>query len=219
MREVAEEALARYDLPLLQIFGNALRAAGLFLDPKHVPQIYCHIENYLRGRERVEMVRSLRGLSVHLFGGQVDVDNIVITKGWKEYLSDCPWVTLHPTVSYEESLRIMSRSKVLLNSSPQFRGGAHDRVVNGMACGAVVCTNDNPFMRRHFDGGREVCLFQYGRWRDLKEEIQSMLAQEGRRKEIASGREKVLAAHTWDHRVRDLVAAFPSLLQKTGVCV
>ena len=58
------------------------------------------------------------------------------------------------------SLERIAKAQILLNVSPIFNRGMHDRdLVAGMANGAVVPDGWKPVSEKHFANGREMCLY------------------------------------------------------------
>jgi spore maturation protein CgeB len=162
--------------------------------------IYQRVEKYCKGRDRVNLIRALSGFNIHLFGSQNGVQD------WRRDLKDADHVIVHAPVSFKESLDLFRKSKIILNSSPQFRHGSHERVLYGLAAGAAVITNENPYLQNHFNRHSGVLYYLPGKEQELKELVAALLADEPLRRQITSkGRTAVLQNHTWDHRVTDLI--------------
>jgi spore maturation protein CgeB len=104
----------------------------------------------------------------------------------------------------------MKRSKIVLNSSIKNKEGAHERIFSGLACGALVATMDNAFMREEFVDDKEILLFRHSRIDELNERVSGFLEDESKRAEAAAaGRKKVMANHTWDNRAQTMLATIP----------
>lgn len=158
------------------------------------------IENgILRAEARSDVVRAaLRASSsLRLFG----------YPDWLTYPEFAPYYK--GTVTRESDVRgIHNSSKIILhNAMTQM----HSRALDAMASGAVVMVNkmlhntaDEPdCMRCWFDEGR--AYFEYGD--DLADRAREIMDDYDLRVRIGlEARERILAAHTWSHRVEQIIA-------------
>ncbi len=100
---------------------------------------YYLVEMYIRNYYRKMMIDTLadNGFPLKIAG-----------EWWDKYdKSDRKNVKLIKPVSFEESFRIIAQSRVLVDSSPFFKKGVHDRVYAGMANNTVVMTDSNDYRR------------------------------------------------------------------------
>ncbi len=148
---------------------------------------YQEIELYIRGKDRIELIRSIQDQEVHIWG----------PGPWKRY---CPQAIVHSSISFEETLLKMRETKIVLNSSPSFKKGAHERLFYALLSGCCVLTGESAFVNHHFVPGKEILTYRFGEYsHDLKGAFSSW-------KEIAlAGQQKVLTEHTWDHRAKDVI--------------
>jgi spore maturation protein CgeB len=167
------------------------------------------LERYIKGKERVDLIKSITDAKVVLLNGHADGQ-----PGWEKVLGDdYPNITLHSPVNYEEGVEYMKRSKIVLNSFSKNKEGGHDRVYNGMACGALVMSNENIFLNESFEDEKNILFFQTNCFEGVNEKLNKYLANENLRREIAeAGRKEVMAHHTWDHRIDSLSELWEELL-------
>lgn len=198
--------------------GEALAAAwnASGLDPAGVDfvALYCYLDAYIRGRHRVEMIRSVKDAKVHVFG-EMAPDNPVGVMGWPQYLGRQSNVTLHPSVPFGEAMEILKRSKIVLNSMPFFRDGSHERIFTALACGALPVTSESKYLREQFAADKELVFYQTARMDEINGKINAWLGDEkSRQQAVGRGREKVMQHHTWDHRVKELMEILPPMLHE-----
>ncbi|NDD59492.1 MAG: glycosyltransferase family 1 protein, partial [Chlamydiae bacterium] len=199
------------------VFQGESQIAALFrilkrekLNVGQVPFCVMHkqITMYLKGRDRVELIRSIKKFPVHIFGRHH------LNKGWEAYLEGQSNVHFHPQVSFEKSLEIMRKSKVLLNGAPQFMWGLHERIFNGLGSGALVLTNDNHIMKHCFQNKEEILLYTLGQYDDVEENLSYYLKQnQARRALVEKGAKKVREHHTWDHRAEVFIEKVNHILE------
>ena len=163
---------------------------------------------YIRGKDKVALVRAIKEARVDIFGSSQN------ERGWKYYVGDKKNIVIHDPVSYEEALRIMRRSKIVLNSCPWIVYGGHERAFSGLASGALVITNENDFMSKYFTNNESIVFYRYGNLDLLDQCINEYLVNDARRELVVKyGRDQVMKYHTWDQRAQQLLQDLPSILE------
>src|SRR5262249_41690528 len=130
------------------------------IDPRSIDfvAILDDLEMYIRGKDRFELIDAIKDAKVDIFGS---ADGEV---GWKNYLGHKRNITVHEPVPFEQALAIMKHSKIVLNSCPWIKNGAHERIFSGLACGALVITSENPYMSQEFKDGESIVFYQHKKW-------------------------------------------------------
>jgi len=111
-----------------------------------------------------------------------------------------------PRLDYYEDLpRFYPMSRVSLNcTSRQMKGAVNQRVFDVPACGGFVLTDRREQLDRLFEPGREVLV--YDAPQDIPELVARCLKDEPLRRSIsAAARARILAEHTYEHRLEELV--------------
>lgn len=129
--------------------------------------------------------------------------------GWAELLSGRTGFRLHPEIGYYEELPdFYPQSEVNFNcTSVQMKGAVNQRVFDVPAAGAFLLTDRRAQLELLFEPGREVAV--YGSPDEVPELLERYLADRPARERLAAaGRARVLAEHTYGHRLRALLAAF-----------
>lgn len=180
-------------LPLPDAFAKE----GIWMDMK----LYMYLEQYVKARERIQLLKMVAPRTVHLFG----------PKEWGVMLDEMPHVILHDEISYEESLDVMSQAKIVLNSSPQFRYGSHERVFGGLMAGASVLTTENPYLLEEFKGNEALGFFTFHDRDGVHDFLNRRL--NGQREGLKEIREDLLQRHTWKARAKDLLKFFETPIE------
>ncbi len=170
------------------------------------------VELYVKGRNRIELALSAPHSTLHIFGGkshQLD---------WKGYLGKkYPNIYVHTPVDYIEALEIMKKSKVILNPSLKNKEGAHERLFAALACEALVVSNESAYLRDSFMDKQGIVFYTPDKMDFLDQSIAEYLQHKDRRQEeVKKGRDIVMQKHTWDHRVKSILAKVPNFFLKTG---
>jgi len=146
------------------------------------------------GRRELIAAIAAKGLQLHLFG-----------RGW-EYLSNVPTVHLHPFVNDDEFAEACSAAKISLgyNTNRVYMYTSWRRPVNSMACGAFHLTRYFPGLETVFENGKHLVWFNS--IPEAVELIEYYLVHDEERERIAeAGRQEVLARHTWDARIGEVL--------------
>lgn len=131
--------------------------------------------------------------------------------GWRAVWRELPGLAsaahFLPRLDYYEDLpRFYPMSSVSLNcTSRQMKGAVNQRVFDVPACGGFVLTDRREQLDRLFETGREVLVY------DAPEEIPELAARclkdRALRERVgAAARARILAEHTYEHRLQELLA-------------
>jgi len=217
LEEAAQTALTDNNKSVVQAFVGAMdkkMSQGAPLDPNTIDfiEILDQLEMYIRGKERVELVKSIKDAKVHIFGSSAP------TTSWKKQLQGQKNVEFHDGVSFEQALQIMQKSKIVLNSCAWIKRGTHERTLSGLAAGALVLTSRNPYMEEHFSDGKDILFYSYKDLSKVNDQVNRYLHDENLRKAVAhAGRENTMHHHTWDIRASQLVKELDPIIREIRV--
>lgn len=212
IEEAAEKYLSESKAWYVNAFVEAMdkQVGDKKFDPSKINfiDVLDELEFYIRGRARVELVKSIKDAKIDIFGSSSPTTN------WKKQLKGQSNVTVHEPVPYDQALEIMQKSKIILNSCAWIKAGTHERTLAGLAAGALVIAEENDFMNEYFSHGKNILLYKYDQLNKLNDQINHYLANEAERKKIArEGREQALHHHTWDHRASLLLKELDPILK------
>lgn len=207
MDAILERVFEDPKLSYIEALDEAAKKEGVFEGQK-LPEVLQDLECYLKGKDRVDLIKAVRESPIHIFGSSID------TIGWKEYFANKPNIKVHPSVNYPQAIQIMKMSKILLNPSLKNKEGAHERIFTALACGALVITNESQYLQEHFVEGKDIVYYRHPLLEEIQEAISTYLSDESRRTEmVKNGCKKIAEGETWDHRVTTLEKELPPLLQ------
>lgn len=152
--------------------------------------LHHEMDLYIGGKERILLLQSLASLGVHIWG----------TGPWKKYV---PTAHLHRPVPFQKALQLMEQSQIIINSSPRFKKGTHERLFYGPTRGAAVLTAHHPVS--FFQKDQSILTYEYGDWNLLRDYLAPYLSRPSLTLEVAkNARESIMKDHTWDHRAKQL---------------
>lgn len=196
LMDIAAEAVLHGHVPLtplafIELLDNNKQMINLGGIP--LKEIFHAIETYVRGRDRLDLIRSIKDTRVDLFGN-----------GWGDLIKQ-ENVVVHDPVGFDEAVAIMRESSVVLNSCPTIRDGSHERVLAGLMGGASVLSSQSRYLEEQFPDGSGVKFYIPGDYASVDAELAEMLSDEERRmQEALAGRALVEKGHTWEVRARQL---------------
>lgn len=119
---------------------------------------------------------------------------------------------VHKPVNYNETLELMNHSKLVLNCSPMWTHGSHERVFSAMCNGAVALTNTSMFFEQVLTDNENAVVYSFMELDALPDKISLILTDPSLFKAISeNGRELALSSYMWSH-------AAERILVETSIC-
>ena len=213
LMDAAEITFSDQETSYVQAFVQAIdkqvgKPGGI--DPRQIDyfSVLDDLENYIRGKDRVELIKGIKEARIDIFGSGIQGTT------WKKYLGKQKNCVIHEAVPFEKAIDVMKGSKILLNSCAWIKNGAHERIFAGIASGALVITNENIYMREHFKADNNIVFYQHGKWSEMNEKVNFYLEHPEKREQvIKKGQEIVKKDHTWDSRAQQLVRDLGPILK------
>jgi len=107
--------------------------------------------------------------------------------------------------SFEETLSLLRRARLVLNINNGFVDGGHERVFTALCGGAAVLSDANPFYADAFTPA-ELATYDWGKMDAVPGQIAALLADEAALAARArAGALRALAEHTWRARAQTIV--------------
>lgn len=156
------------------------------------------VDSYARAINRKTVVERLleAGIKVDVFGNGWDKIDIKHSEN----------LVIHGNVPYEDVLKTMCNSKIILNTLPLFRDGSHERVFTSMLCGAVCVTEINEYLPKVLNHSEDLVYFDMNDLDTLASNIKALLSNDELGKRISeSGRKKAEKHHTWANRAKEII--------------
>lgn len=215
MDDTIDMTFSSQDLPFIAAFNIALRDLREKQDLSGFEKININfvlqdLEYYVKGRDRVDLVRAIEGAKIDIFGGTIDKD-----ANWKKQFSNKKNIQVHDPINFEQALQVMKQTKILLNPALKNKDGAHERVFTGIACGAAVITNTSSYLKEHFIENRELLFYDHPHLEDVNFCLEDLLNNETKRKEIVErAKARVSENETWDNRVGLILNVVPRFIRQ-----
>jgi len=131
--------------------------------------------------------------------------------GWHEILPAAGW-TYHPELNYYADLPLFyPATRINFNcTSQQMKGAVNQRVFDVPVCGGFLLTDHRRQMEALFEPGREIVCYQEPE--EIPDLVRYYLGRGEERSRITqAARARILAEHTYDLRLKSLVATMRSI--------
>ncbi len=208
LMQAAQDTLADSNITYQAAFEYVMKEHSDFfktLSQDKITQLVLSLDAYVRAKDRINLLTALKGLPVQIYG------NCLSKRTWGDVLdlSNGDY-RISPAVNFQSAIMIMKNSKIVLNSSPMFKTGAHERIFYGLGLGAAVLTNETPWNKAHFTKD-ELLTYPSGDPKQVYSTIADLLDHPNKLQEMAhKGQQKVLKGHTWDTRAHQLLNFLPT---------
>lgn len=202
MKRLIERRVFEPLVPMEQAFREELAAEGIELERGQFALLMngmYAVDAYVRDYFRKKTLDTLLSAGIPV---------TVMGTGWEKYHEKAGQnLKRERSVPFGLSFEQIARAQILLNVSPIFNRGMHDRIVAGMANGSVVLTDGNPYLEKRFVNGREMCFYSLTDAGDLTGQAELLVADRDLREQIAERAYREFAArHTWNCRAEQILA-------------
>lgn len=202
VEEVAQRMAADARIPVMDALRSVLSDIGVELTPDLTETIV----PLLQGPQAFAEAHH-RDALLHVLGGG-GVPLTVYGNGWEPLVERYPGFTYGGVGSFEETLHLLRRAKVVLNINNGFVAGGHERVFTAMCAGAAVFSDSTKYYADVFKEGREIATFAWPKMIEAPALLTGLLADEARMAGIArAGAKASQAGHRWTERAARLVKA------------
>lgn len=117
-------------------------------------------------------LRNLRRKQTVLAAAQAEIPFTVMGHGWEHVKElDRKYITRKNGVGFAASIQIMADAKMLVNATPGFHGGLHDRVYSAMMNRTLCFTEDTSFAKQKLKDREEIVFYNGQTMEDLAESI------------------------------------------------
>jgi hypothetical protein len=202
VEEIAGRMAADGRLPVLEALKSTLADLGAELTPALMEQFVPLMQApqfFAEAYHRDALINAMgaRGVPLTIYGN-----------GWEPMVERYPSFTYGGVGSFEETLHLVRRAKVVLNTNNGFVAGGHERVFTAMAAGAAVFSDYSKYYADAFKVGQEIALFAWPHMAEAPGQLLDLLGDEGRLARMArAGAKRAQADHRWSDRAGRIVKA------------
>jgi hypothetical protein len=204
--ETAERMAADARLPLLDALRGALAANGAALTQdllRSAAPLFSPIQLYAEAHHRQAVLTALgaAGAEISVYGA-----------GWGPLCAAYPSFRHGGVGSFEETLTLLRRARLVLNINNGFVAGGHERVFTAMCAGAAALSDESAYYAEAFRAGEEIALYDITRPGEIAGRIAALTADpEGLAALARAAHARAMAEHRWDNRAAELVRVIKAM--------
>ncbi len=143
--------------------------------------------------------------------GEAGVAMEVYGNGWEPLCARHPSFRYGGVGSFEETLDLLRRARIVLNSNNGFIAGGHERVFSAMSAGAAVISDASRYYADAFKPG-EIASFSWSKLDQVPAQIAALNADPSALAAMArAGAKRAQSEHSWAARAAQLVKAVKPL--------
>lgn len=202
MKHLIERRIAEPLLPMEDAFGRYLVEQGMELSAEqfalYMNAMYA-VDAYVRDYFRKSALDALLSEKIPV---------TVMGSGWEKYrYAKEHSLRREREVPFGLSFERIAKAHILLDVSPIFNRGMHDRILAGMANRAVVLTDRNPYLETRFSDGRDISFYSLEDMHTLCDRAEQLITGKELREEIAERAYlEYEKHHTWSCRAEEILA-------------
>ncbi|TWB38548.1 glycosyltransferase family protein [Nitrospirillum pindoramense] len=202
--DAADLALSQDTLALEDAIDQVLATRDTCLPPASRTQLI------QKSREVYQYVEAYRRHQLLVTLNRAGVPLVVYGKGWED--RPFPAFDWRGEGSFEQTLGLLRRTRLVLNSNNNFVAGGHERVFAAQINGAAVLSDTSRYYDRHYADGRDMLFYRWTALDTLPARVEAALAGPAGLAAIArAGFHQAATHHTWDARARHIIDLFAAV--------
>ena len=158
-----------------------------------LPSTLVEIIGYVRSVKRVELIKKIakNGLNITICGN-----------GWESFVKEHKNINYIGALNIKENLELITKAKVLINVTPNFTDGSHERVFTGMLNNTVVFSDKSRYYDEFFEDEKNILYYSFNSLDEDIEKLKNILKDDKKLYEISQNAYEIANKHhTWENRV------------------
>lgn len=204
MDDICENVLSNDYVLVEDAFEQVLKDKNLEFSNKYKNQrklfIMQVLKEYIYSYKRYMCLETLAK-------GEVSID--IYGTGWEDWAAKYKNIKYHETGTVENTLDILTKTKLCLNINNSFVTGGHERVFNSMINGVPIISDKSLFYNEEFEEGKEIITYSWTKLDELPGQVNDYLKDNEKLWEISrNARKKVLERFTWEHKAEQIIELY-----------
>lgn len=155
--------------------------------------ILIEIINYIRSVKRVELIKRIAksGLNITICGN-----------GWENFAKEHKNINYVGALDIKDNLELIKKAKVLVNVTPNFTDGSHERVFTGMLNNTVIFSDKSRYYDEFFEDEENILYYSFNSLEDDIKKLKEILKDDKKLFDISQNAYEIANKHhTWENRV------------------
>lgn len=158
-----------------------------------LPSTLVEIIGYVRSVKRVELIKKIAksGLNITICGN-----------AWESFVKEHKNINYIGALNIKENLELIKKAKVLINVTPNFTDGSHERVFTGMLNNTVVFSDKSRYYDEFFEDEKNILYYSFNSLDEDIEKLKNILKDDKKLYEISQNAYEIANKHhSWENRV------------------
>ena len=136
-----------------KVFEEVCTEEGIkfsLISKAQLSKLFVQIITYTRQFKRNMLIKRIieSGLNITICG-----------KNWGDFISGYKNVDYRGELNIQDTLKLINKSKILVNATPNFTNGSHERVFTGMLHNTVIFSDKSKYYDELFDEGETILYY------------------------------------------------------------
>jgi len=156
-------------------------------------QIITYVRQYKRNMLIERIIQS--GLNITICG-----------KNWNNFISKYKNIDYKDELNIKDTLELIRKSKVLVNTTPNFTNGSHERVFTGMLNHTVIFSDKSKYYDDFFKDGETILYYSFNSIENDIEKLKTYLTNDEKLFDISNKAYFIVnKEHRWENRVDNIL--------------
>jgi hypothetical protein len=177
-------------------FYEVFEAEGIkfsLISKAQLSKLFVQIITYVRQYKRNLLIERIieSGLNITICG-----------KNWDGFIQKHTNIDYRGALSIQDTLELIRKSKVLVNSTPNFTNGSHERVFTGMLNNVVVFSDKSKYYDKYFKDTEDILYYSFNSLDKDIENLKSYLSNDEKLFQMSKKAYCIVDKHhRWENRV------------------
>ena len=206
LNEALECALADMNTPLLNHVRAYMNSRGIAVGEDNGNEVffYKHLNDYLRGYKRQITLDAIDDVAVHIFGG-CDAKPLLEKRNF----------IFHGSIDYMKTFEVFDECRLAINVAPNYYDGCHDRAIVPISSGAASLTDENRYLREHFEHGESMLFYDFHQLDGLNDQLAGLMSDPRRSEAMAQAAIPTIKERfTWEARLGEMHTICGGLVER-----
>lgn len=161
-------------------------------------KFYIQMMNYIRAYKRVTLLKKLSESNLKI---------VLSGNNWDDFLKDLPEniasnITYKNGLNINETLKLVKKSKIMINLSAILSNGSHERVFSGMLNQSVVFTDKSSYYDEYFEDEKNILYYSFNSLEKDINKLKIFLTDDKKLYDMSfDAYDIAIKSHTWENRV------------------
>ncbi|WP_157277852.1 glycosyltransferase family protein [Aliarcobacter butzleri] len=159
--------------------------------------ILIKIIDYVRNFKRIEVIKYIL---------KNDLNITICGNGWENFVKKHKNINYVGALDIKDTIKLINKAKVLINVTPNFTDGSHERVFTGMLNHTIVFSDKSRYYNEFFEDEKNILYYSFNRLDDDIKKLKEILKDDEKLFSMSQNAYEITEKyHTWENRVNAIL--------------